>query len=61
MKKALVGISVLCFFIILAGATLSLAENRKRATCNQLETLSPIDDFNKINLQKRYALQFPVR
>jgi hypothetical protein len=61
MKKALIGITVFWFVLILAGLTLSPADNRKRSTCDKLATWSSVDEPNTIVQKKSYALRFPVR
>ena len=61
MKKALFGVSVLWFFLILACVILSSADGRKTDTCDKLATLSSADEVTDVDSQKSYALQFPVR
>ena len=61
MKKILVGVGVFWFVLILVGATISLVDSQKRATCDRLATLSSVDEFNETSSQKGYALHFPVR
>ena len=60
MEKILVGVFVLGFLLVMAGVTLAFAESQKRASCENLAYLLPVDEFNGITSQKSLALRFPV-
>jgi hypothetical protein len=61
MKKALVGVGVLWFLLILVTATLAIVDDRKRTSCDKLAISSSLDKLNGMDSQKSYALHFPVR
>ncbi|WP_153810989.1 hypothetical protein [Paraglaciecola arctica] len=61
MKKALIGVWVGSFLLMLICLIVLYTDSRNTATCHKLATLSSIDKSNGIDSQKSYALRFPVR
>ena len=61
MKKALVGLGILWFLLILVVVTLLFAEGQKKAGCHKLAALESPKNPNGIDSQKSYALLYPVR
>jgi hypothetical protein len=61
MKKTLIGMGILWFFLMLVGVTMSSVDDRNTAACEKPETLSAVHKSNGTAAQKRLGIHFPVR
>jgi glucose uptake protein GlcU len=61
MKKALIGMGIMWFFLILVGVTMSSVDDRNTAACEKPETLLTVHKFNGTTAQKSLGIHFPVR
>jgi hypothetical protein len=60
MKKALIALWVCSFLILLTCVAVLSNDSRNTSTCEKLEVLSSINNFEATNQHKGYALRFPV-
>jgi hypothetical protein len=60
MKKALIGLWVCSFLLIVTCIAVLSADPGNAISCNKLATVSSIDKPSGIDSQKSYALRFPV-
>lgn len=60
MKKALIGVWVSAFLLIVTCIAVLSADRGNAATCHKLATLSSMNEPISIESQKSYALRFPV-
>jgi hypothetical protein len=61
MKKALIGMGILWFFLILVGVTMSSFDDRITTACEKPSMLLTVHKFNGTAAQKRLGIHFPTR